>query len=179
MPHQAVERRVVDAADGPREQQQEVVISVPAAARIAGALRRRAQAIGVEADVEHRVHHARHGLRRPGAHRDEQRPLAVAERTAGDLLQTCEVGADFGIEAVGPVPAVAIVLIAAFGGDGEAGRHVEAGLGHVREARALAADEMLYLAAAVSLALSEEVDPAHEPSRDRYDSTMMTFGTLT
>ena len=44
------------------------------------------------------------------------------------------------------------------GGDRESGRNGQAGVGHLGEAGALAAEQVLHVAVAVSLAVAEEVD---------------------
>ena len=57
----------------------EAAIAVPGEAFVAGLLDQAAQGGFVEADVEDGVHHARHADAGPGAARDEQRVLGVAE----------------------------------------------------------------------------------------------------
>ena len=153
-------RVVFDAADGVRVHQEEMQIRLPGAAGIAGALGHGGDAGGIEADVEHRVHHAGHRVGGAGAHRDQQRLIADAEGAPRELFEAFEIGVQFGVEIIGPALLVFVEVGAAFGGDGEAGRHVEAGARHVREAGAFAADQVLDIAVAVGLAVAEEVDPA-------------------
>ena len=54
--------------------------------------------------------------------------------------------------------AVAHVLAAGFGLDGEAGRHGQSGVGHLGEAGAFAAQHVFHLAVAVGVAVAEEVN---------------------
>src|SRR5207302_9125204 len=84
----------------------------------------------------------------------------AGEGAGGKLLQAREVGVDLVFQTGGPCLASLEVEVAALGGDGEARWYVEAGTGHVGEAGALAADEVLEFAAAVGLAVAEEVEEA-------------------
>ena len=52
----------------------------------------------VEAEIEHRVHHAGHRGACAGAHRHEQRVLGVTEALAGQLADMAERGLDLGFE---------------------------------------------------------------------------------
>ncbi len=158
--HAVFDRIVPDAADGVSVHPDEVQIRFPGASCIAGALGHGGDAGGIEADIEDGVHHAGHRLGCPGAHRDQERLAAYAERAPGQLFEPIEVGTQLGLKVIGPALIVAIEVVAAFGGDGEAGRHIEAGAGHVREARPLAADEVLAIAVGVRVAVAEEIDPA-------------------
>ena len=51
-----------------------------------------------------------------------------------------------------------VVDVADLGGDREPGRHRQAGVGHLGEARAFAAEQVLHVAVAVGLAVAEEID---------------------
>ena len=111
----------------------------------------------VEAEVEHGIHHARHGELRAGADGDEQRILGVAELLARLLLDDAQRREHLiphplgeGFAAVG-----AVVGVAGLGGDGKAGRHRQPGVGHLGDARALAAEQVAHL----GVALGEEIDP--------------------
>ena len=52
------------------------------------------------------------------------------------------------------------VVVAGLGGDGEAGRRGKAGVGHLRQAGALAAQQVLHAAVALGLAAAPGVDVA-------------------
>src|SRR6185437_13636846 len=87
--------------------------------------------------------------------RDEQRILGVAERLARLLLDHMQRRLRLLPHAFGELLAVGVIFIAGFGGDGEAGRHWQARVGHLRHARALAAQQVAHR----GVALAEEVDP--------------------
>jgi hypothetical protein len=55
------------------------------------------------------------------------------------------------------LPPFFVVEVAGVGGDREPGRHRQAGVGHLGQARALAAERVLHRAVAVGLAVTEEV----------------------
>jgi hypothetical protein len=122
------------------EQLDEAAIGVVAEALVAGLGDEALQGVGVEAQVEDGVHHARHGHGGTRAHRHQQRPVAAAEGLAGGLLHPGQLGADLRHDAVGQV-AVGMIEIgqAGLGGDHEARRHVEADLRHLAQVGALAA----------------------------------------
>src|SRR5262249_34552065 len=63
-----------------------------------------------------------------------------------------------GGERLGQRAAVRVIEAAHGGGDGEAGRHGHARARHLREPRALAAERVLHVAAALGASLAEEVD---------------------
>ena len=155
-----------------------MAIRLPGGAGIAGALGYGADAIGIEADVQDGVHHAGHRLRGAGAHRDQQRIAAAAEGTTDQLLQAGEVGADGVLQTGGPMAAGLVILIAALRRDGEAGRNVEAGLGHVGETGAFAADQMLDLAAAVRLPAAEEVNQQVPPLYSSFHKSSRRYSTI-
>ena len=107
----------------------------------------------VQAEVEDRVHHAGHRRPRARAHGDEQRGLPVAEALAGERLQPLDVRQDLLLELRGDGPPVLIVPRAGLGGDGEALGDGQADAGHLGQVRALAAQQLAHVGAA----LGEEV----------------------
>ena len=114
-----VELLAVDAEHDAAVHLQEAAVGVVGEAPIglAGeALDRRV----VEPEVQDGVHHPRHRVAGPRAHRHEQRVGGVAERAAHAGLQRGEVAGDLVVEVVGP--AAAQVVAAGVGGDREAGR---------------------------------------------------------
>ena len=78
----------------------------------------------------------------------QERVGTASKGPAGEVFQAGEVGADFLLQPGGPLPVGLEVEVAAGGGDGEAGGDVEPSPGHVGQAGALAADQVLDLAAA-------------------------------
>ena len=132
-------------------------VGVPREARVA---RPRGEALhrGVgQPEVEDRVHHPRHRLARARAHGDQQRVLRVAEPLAGALLQHAQRVGELLGEPVRLDPVGAHVGHARLRRDGEAGRHAVRAehARHLRDVRALAAEELAHVAAA----LLERHDP--------------------
>jgi hypothetical protein len=117
----------------------------------------------VQAEVQHRVHHAGHGDPGAGAHGDEQRVVGVAEAGAHDLLDPAQGGLDVGSQLTRELAAGAAEGGALRRRDGEAGRHRDAETVHLGEVRALAAEDLAHVGAAIRPAVSEEVDPARAP----------------
>ena len=80
----------------------------------------------------------------------------------------------------GSLPLLLVIEVAGVGGDGEPGRHRQAGVGHLGEAGALAAERVLHRAVAVGLAVAEEVDELLRAARrlsSRLSSSPSTFFT--
>ena len=111
-----------------------------------------------QAEVQDRVHHPRHRELRAGPHADEQGVLAGTERRAGNLLERAQVGDHLQVHRLGEMSMPGVVERAGFRGNREPWRHRQAGVGHLRQSRALAAQQVLHRAIAVGLALPEEVD---------------------
>ena len=137
----------------------EAPVAVIGEAPVARFLRQRRDRRVVEAEIEHRIHHARHRRARAGAHRHQQRIFAVAEFFAGDAADLGERRFDLRPQILRIVFAVGVEVRAEFGGDGEAGRHRQAEMGHFGEARAFAAEKIAHIGAAGRLAAAEGVDP--------------------
>ncbi len=137
----------------------EAAIGIVRETLVAGVLRQRLDRRVVEAEIEHGVHHPRHGRARPRAHRHQQRIVAVAEGLAGDAADLGERGADLFLQVLGVGVAVLVIVRADRGRDGEAGRHRQAEIGHLGKARALASEEVAHVGAAFGLAVAEAEDP--------------------
>ena len=103
----------------------EAAVAVPRPARVLRLLREGVDDRLVEAEVEDRVHHARHRGAGAGAHGDEERVLRVAELLAGGLLELAHVLHDLAHDVVRDHAAVVVVARARLGGDREALRHRE------------------------------------------------------
>ena len=110
----------------------------------------------VQAKIENRVHHSRHGELRARTHADQQRVLTLAELLTLQLFQSHQrffhLAIDFGRNT-----GTAHVLATCLGLNGEAGRHGKPGVGHLGEAGAFAAQFVFHLAIAVGLAVAKEV----------------------
>jgi hypothetical protein len=104
----------------------EAAIAVPGEALVAADRGEADNGRVVEAEVEHRVHHARHRRARAGTDRDEQRIGGVAECLAGDPLDMGDAVGDFGLHAIGEDAALIIIDRAHRGADRETGRHRQA-----------------------------------------------------
>ncbi len=96
----------------------------------------------VHAQVEDRVHHARHGGAGAGADRDQQRVGRIAELLAGDRLELGDVGEDLGLDRVVDDLAIDVVLGTGLGGDAEALRDGHSEPRHLGQVRTLAAEQV-------------------------------------
>ena len=126
---------------------------------VAGLFRERRDGHVVEAEIEHRVQHARHRSARAGAHRDEQRIFAIAEFFPGDAADVGERSFDLPLQILRIGFVVLVKIRAHLGADGEAGWHRQAETRHLGEAGALAAKQIAHVGAALRLAAAEGVDP--------------------
>ncbi len=139
-------------------------IGIEDEARILGALDQPLGDDVIEPEVEDGVHHAGHrelGARAAG---DQQRTLRVAEGLSRGALELAKRVELLFPQIVGQRLTRRQIGVAAFGGDGEAGRHRHAEAGHVGQIGALAAEERPHLVPAAGVGLSlvdfaEEIDP--------------------
>ena len=106
---------------------------------------------------------------RARSHRDQQRVAGIAERLAGDAPDLRKRGRDLRLERWRIGHRAVVVVGADLGGDGESGRHRQAEIGHLREARALAAEQVAHVGAAFRGAVAETVDPFRRRA-DREDA---------
>ena len=124
---------------------------VPGDVRVAGApshaLNRR---LG-QPEVENGVQHAGHRHRCPGANRKQQRVIGVAELLPAGVLELAHGVGDLVIETSGELTAVAYVLNACGGGDGEAAGHLFGAQnpGHLGEVGALVAEQLTHVGGAI------------------------------
>ncbi len=122
-------------------------------ARVGGQLDHPSRSLLVQADVEHGVHHARHGELGAGAAGNQQRILRVAELLTGGLLGCLERQ-----QGLLPHPRRELlparkVGIAGLGGDGEPGGHGHTDAGHLSQIGALAAQQGPHLVPRAGFAL--------------------------
>ncbi len=152
-----VEGRLGDIQDYVAEHLDEAAIGIGGKARIVAALGQGLDALIVEAEIQDGIHHAGHGEFGARAHADQQRILAFAELLALQFFQFLErrihLALDFGGHAI-----AAHVFPTSFGLNGEAGRHGQAGIGHLSQASAFAAKVVFHLAVAVSFAAAKRED---------------------
>ncbi len=124
-------------------------------------LRRRHQRqhrLVVQAEIQNRVHHSRHRIARARPHRDQQRHRGlVTELRAHDLLDGRHTGLDLRVEA-GRIGLLVLVIIRAdFRRNRKAGRHRQPNPRHLRQVRALAAQQRLHRAIPVGLAAAKQI----------------------
>ena len=162
---QFLEMLVADAEHHVGIHGDEAPVAVIGKAPVAGFFRQRLDRLVVEAEIEHGVHHARHGGARARAHRDQQRVHLVAEGLAGDLADCGQRLLDLRLQLLRILLVVRVEIGADVGGDGEARRHRQAEIGHFGKARALAAEEIAHRRLALGLAAAEAIDPFAGPFR--------------
>ena len=112
----------------------------------------------VHAEVEDRVHHARHGIARAGTDGKQERIFAAAEFLADALFDLGERLFDLRVQLRRVRLLVVVEIGADFRGDREAGGHRQADAGHFREVGALAAEERFHGAVAVRAAVAEIIN---------------------
>ena len=95
----------------------------------------------VDAQVQYRVHHARHGDCRAGPDRNQKRTLAPAKRLAGQLLNLLDGDRDLLPQATWKRLPICMVLTTCLGCNGEARRHRKAHRGHLGELSSLASPQ--------------------------------------
>ena len=143
----------------------EAAVGVPGEAGIA-ALGGEALDRGVvDAEVEDRVHHARHREHRAGAHADEQRLLRIAELAAGALLECGEALEHALPEPVRPGAAGVHRINAGLGRDGEAVGNGHADALHLGNVGALAAEQVAHLGRTLGLVVDELLHSGVTPRR--------------
>ena len=121
----------------------EAAVAVVGEPGVAGGADHALHGLVVEAEVEDRVHHARHAGAGAGAHAEQQRVGGVAEGLAGVGLERLERVLELGLDAVGVV-AVGGVVVADLRGDGEAGRYRQPDGGHLGEIGALTPEQFAH-----------------------------------
>ena len=142
----------------------EAAVGIVGEALVARALGERLDGDVVEAEIEHRVHHAGHGGAGAGADGNQQRIGGIAEGAAGELADVGERLLDLAFELLRIGAAVVVVIGADFRGDGEARRHRQAQIGHLGQIRPLAAEQVLHPRLALGLTVPEGIDPLRHRS---------------
>ena len=153
-----LERALRDLEDDVAEHLDEAAIAVEREAAVVRPPLQRLDRHVVQTEIQNRVHHAGHRELRAGADRHEQRVLGGTERRAGRLLELLQVLRDLAVDRRGDLLLFLVVDVADLGGDRKTGRHGQARIGHLGEAGAFAAEEVLHVPVAVGLAVAEEVD---------------------
>ncbi len=135
-----------------------MAIGIPGAALVGSALAHGANTIRIEADIENGIHHSGHGLGGAGTDGNEKGIISFAESPAGQAFQARQVCSDFFFQARRPNLLRPGKEVAALGRNGEAGRNIELGPGHLRQAGALASHQMLEFIGPVGLTGAKEID---------------------
>ncbi len=149
----------VDVEHDVRIHLDEAAIAVVGETLVAGRLGERDDRGVVEAEVEDGVHHARHRGARARADRKQERIGGVAEDVAGLLSDLRDRSVDLRRE-IGRVGLAVVVEVGAkLGGDGEAGRHRQAEMGHFVQVRALAAEQIFHFPPSFRALGAEGIDP--------------------
>ncbi len=150
---------VVNTQHHVAEHLDEAAIGVPHETGIVGAGDHRLDRIGIQAEVQNGVHHTGHRGRGTGAHRDQQRIRAFAERLARRLFQTLERGLHLSADQiVQRLLADLIVLGARFRRDGKSWGNWQAESGHVGKVCALAPEQRPHRDIALRLIRTKEID---------------------
>ena len=137
----------------------EAAVAVIGKALVAGIGRKSLHRLVVEAEIENRVHHARHRGTGTRTDRDEQQLLRIAETAAGKLRYMVERGLDLGVERSRECLPVGIKPVAHLGGDGEPRRHRQAEAAHFGEIGALAAQQIPVASPPFGRSVAEGVNP--------------------
>ena len=145
----------VETQDDRAEALNEASVGVAAEARVAGASRQTLEGLGVESEVQHRVHHSGHRHTSTRSHRYQERIGGVAEALAGLHFNFVERAIDLLLHAGRKFAAVFVVGEARLGRDRETRRHGDPGTRHLGGTGAFAAKQIAHGLSA----LAEEVDP--------------------
>ena len=114
------------------------------------------QCLGIQAEVENRIHHAGHRHRRTTAHRHQQGVVWISKALPRRAFDARHVFAHLIHHVRGDILATGTeVMQTRLGGDDEAGRHVETDLRHLTQVRTLATQQLLVTA----VAFRKRVDP--------------------
>jgi hypothetical protein len=146
--HGVVEMLVLDAEGDLAVELDETTVGVVAETRVVRQLDQALQGGLVQPQVEDGIHHARHGHRRTGADRYEQRIFGAAESLAGLGFEILHVLQDLLPGALGQF-IVLQVGKASVRGNREARRNIQADLRHLAQVGALAAQQHLVFAVAI------------------------------
>ena len=152
-----VERRFRNLQHHVAEHLNQTAVGIVGKARVIAALRERFDALIVQAEIENRIHHARHGKLRARADAYQQRILALAEFLTLQLLEMGQRLFHFAVNLFRNT-SVTHVFAAGFRLNREARRHGQAGIGHFGQAGAFSAEFVFHLAVAIGFAAAEEVD---------------------
>ena len=133
---------------------QEAAVRVISEARVAAAFDQSVQRFVVQAEVQNRVHHARHRELGAAADGKQKRVFRVAELLADFFFHIGDGGFHVVHQAGGKLAIVIVIRGADFGGDGESGRNRQPDVGHFGEVGAFATQQIFQ----VFVAFAEQPD---------------------
>ena len=149
-----LEGLALDVQHGLAEHLDQAAVGVPGEPLVAGLLGQARHRLVRQADVEDRVHHARHRELPAGPHADQQRVGRVTELAGHGRLKLGEVLGDLSVQLGGGGP-VAQVGTAGLGGDDEPRGDGETQVGHFGQVGSLATQQVLHVFVAFGKVINE------------------------
>ncbi len=137
----------------------EAAIAVIGEANVARRFGQRFDGLGIEAEVQHRIHHAGHGSARAGTNRQQQRHFGAVELAFHDVFKLGNGRADLILQFARIGFAVVVVVRADFGGYGEPRRHRRTNFTHFAQVGTLAAQQIAQFLTAVCGAATKAIYP--------------------
>ena len=160
---QLLEMMVVDTEHDLPVHLDETPIAVIGKTLIAALARQPDDRLVVETEVEHGIHHPGHRNPRPRPHGNQQRIVRVAKPRAERALERGEPVGHL-VSQVGGIGFFMCVEVGAdLGRNREPGRHRQSEIAHLGETRALAAQQVFHIGAALGGAVAKPVDPLRHP----------------
>ncbi len=144
-----LEQVAVKTHDDVGEHLDEATVGVPCEARVLRLLDQAVDGFVVQAEVQDRVHHARHGHGGAGTDGNQQRIFGVADLLADAALKILAVFVNGFERAFGPRVVGVGVLHARLAGNGEPGRHRQTDVGHLGQVGTLTAKHGLHVRVAL------------------------------
>jgi len=150
---------VIEAEDHIRIHLDEAPVAVIGEPAVASFLGNGLHGLIVQAEIENRIHHARH--RNPGAraYRNKQGSFGVSERSAGCGSNLFQSFRHLRLEFIRIGLAVLVIPGADFRCNGEAGWNRQAEAAHFRKVGALSTKQIAHLSSTFCVTIAETVDP--------------------
>ncbi len=136
----------------------ETAVGVPGELCIAGLLGKCFNDFVVNPEIEDGVHHAGHRLTRPGANGEEKRILEIPKFLPHGLFDLGNIRLDFGIQSLGILLTVIVVVGANFRRDGETSRNGNSDTAHFGEVCTFTPKESFHRSISVALSCAEVID---------------------
>ena len=146
----------------------ETTVTVPSEALVLGSLGQRRDGFIVQAEVENCVHHTRHGIAGPGAHRHQQGHGGfVAKLRAHDFFYAGHGALNFRFERSWIGFLVSVVVGANLGGNCETRRHGEDNAAHFSKASPLPTEQRALTPVSFRFTCTKKIHPLFH-SRPRF-----------